>query len=85
MLRITVKVEGMMCGMCEAHVNDAVRRSLPVRKVTSDHKKKETVILTEQDIEDSRIEAAIRDSGYTFLGLTREIEAPRGLKALFKK
>ena len=25
MLKITVKVDGMMCGMCEAHVNDAVR------------------------------------------------------------
>lgn len=85
MLRITVQVDGMMCGMCEAHVNDAVRRSLPVKKVTSNHKKKETVILTEQDIEDSRIEAAIRDSGYTFLGLTREEEKPHGLKALFKK
>lgn len=85
MIRITVQVDGMMCGMCEAHVNDAVRRSLPVKKVTSNHKKQETVILTETDIEDSRIEAAIKDSGYTFLGLTREVEQPHGLKALFKK
>ena len=40
MLRITVKVDGMMCGMCEAHVNDTVRRSLPVQKVTSNQKKR---------------------------------------------
>ena len=85
MIRITVRVDGMMCGMCEAHVNDAVRRSLPVKKVTSNHKKQETVILTETEIEDSRIEAAIKDSGYTFLGLTREAEQPHGLTALFKK
>ena len=86
MIRITVRVDGMMCGMCEAHVNDAVRRSLPVKKVTSNHKKQETVILTETEIEDSRIEAAIKDSGYTFLGLTREaVEPSHGLKALFKK
>ena len=26
MLKITVQVDGMMCGMCEAHVNDAVRK-----------------------------------------------------------
>ena len=50
MIRITVQVDGMMCGMCEAHVNDAVRKHLTVKKVTSNHKKKETVILTEQDI-----------------------------------
>ncbi len=29
MFKTTMKVEGMMCGMCEAHVNDAVRREFP--------------------------------------------------------
>ena len=85
MIRITVRVEGMMCGMCEAHVNDAVRKALPVKKVTSHHKKKETVILAEEDIPDSRLEAVIRDSGYTFLGADRTEEKTRGLKALFGK
>ena len=32
MIRITVKMDGMMCGMCEAHVNDALRRALPVKR-----------------------------------------------------
>ena len=26
MNKITVKIDGMMCGMCESHVNDAIRR-----------------------------------------------------------
>ena len=85
MIRITVRVDGMMCGMCEAHVNDAVRRSLPVKKVTSHHKKKITVILTEQDVEDSRIQAVITESGYTCLGISREEIKPHGLAALFKR
>ena len=85
MIRITVKVDGMMCGMCEAHVNDAVRKSLAVKKVTSDRKRKETVILTEQDIPDARLESVITESGYTFLGVTREEDRPRGLRALFKR
>lgn len=85
MIRITVQVDGMMCGMCEAHVNDAIRRALPVKRVTSNHRRKETVILTEQDIPDSSIQKAIADSGYTFLCATREEEKPRGLTALFRK
>ena len=85
MIRITVKVDGMMCGMCEAHVNDAVRKHLTIKKVTSNHKKKETVILAEQDIPDARLESVITECGYTFLGATREEDRPRGLKALFKK
>lgn len=45
MKKITVKVEGMRCGMCESHVNDLVRRNFNVKKVTSSHIKGETVIL----------------------------------------
>ena len=26
MIKITLEIDGMMCGMCEAHVNDAIRR-----------------------------------------------------------
>ena len=46
MLKITLGVDGMMCGMCESHVNDAVRKAFPVKKVTSSHGKGQTVILT---------------------------------------
>ena len=31
MQKITVKIDGMICGMCEAHVNDAVRKAFPVK------------------------------------------------------
>ena len=51
MLKITLGVDGMMCGMCESHVNDAVRKAFPVKKVTSSHGKGQTVILTEQDLD----------------------------------
>ena len=37
MQEITVGVDGMMCGMCESHVNDAVRTAFPVKKVSSSH------------------------------------------------
>ena len=35
MYQITVGVEGMACEMCEAHVNEAVRKAFDVKKVTS--------------------------------------------------
>ena len=64
MLKITLQVDGMMCGMCEAHVNDAVRKAFPVKKVTSSHSKGQTVILTEQDIEGTALRAVIGGTGY---------------------
>lgn len=47
MKKITLKIDGMMCGMCESHVNDCIRRSFNVKKVKSSHIKNETVIITE--------------------------------------
>lgn len=36
MLQVTVKVDGMMCGMCEAHTKDAVRKVFPsARKISA--------------------------------------------------
>ena len=39
MTQITVGVDGMQCGMCEAHINEAVRGAFKVKKVTSSHSK----------------------------------------------
>ena len=46
MIKIILDVEGMACGMCEAHVNDAVRRAFPVKKVSSSHTKGKTEIIS---------------------------------------
>ena len=35
MTQTTIKIDGMMCGMCESHVNDAISRAFKVKKVTS--------------------------------------------------
>ena len=79
MLKITVKVDGMMCGMCEAHVNDAVRKAFQVKKVTSSHSKGETVILTENDIDEAALRTAIGTTGYEVKTVTREPYEKKGL------
>ena len=35
MIKTVLKVNGMMCGMCEAHMNDLIRKNFQVKKVTS--------------------------------------------------
>lgn len=32
MYKTVVKVDGMMCGMCESHVNEAVRKAVQLKK-----------------------------------------------------
>ena len=82
----TMRIEGMMCGHCEAHMNDAIRNNFRVKKVTSDHKTGETVILTESDITDDELKKAIAPTGYAFIDTTRtEKEAGGGLFGFMKK
>ena len=73
MNKIIMKIDGMMCGMCESHVNDAIRRAFPVKKVNSSHTKGETVILTETDISEEQLRTVMEPTGYHVLGQYRSI------------
>ena len=79
MFKTTVKIDGMMCGMCESHVNDAIRRELSVKKVTSSHKNGETVIISKAGLTREQIESALADSGYTVTGFVCETYEKKGL------
>lgn len=85
MFETTIKISGMMCGMCEAHVNDAVRRAVPVKKVSSSHAKGETVILSEQQPDEQALRAAISETGYDVLSVSTRPYEKRGLFGLLKK
>jgi copper chaperone CopZ len=79
MVKIVLKVEGMMCGMCESHINDAVRAAFPVKKVTSSHAKGQTVILAEQDIDEDALLKVIDKTGYTLVSVSKEPYVKKGL------
>ena len=53
----------MMCGMCEAHVNEAIRGAFRVRKVTSSHTKGECTVISENDISDEELKDAVGKTG----------------------
>ena len=53
MIQTTVKVSGMACSMCEAHINDTIRTAFPVEKVSSSHSKGETVILSQEPLDEN--------------------------------
>ena len=61
MWKYTVEVNGMMCGMCEAHVSDAIRGALPVKKVTASHTKGQAVILSEAPLDEEALRQIAQD------------------------
>lgn len=80
MNKITLKIDGMMCGMCESHINDTVRRAFPdAKKVSSSHSKGECTFLSDAVVDESALRKAIQDTGYTFVSLSSEPYLKKGL------
>ena len=80
MVKITIRIEGMACGMCEAHINEAVRNTFQVKKVSSSHTKKQTVIIAEKDIPEQELKDVIVKAGYDAVSVSSE---PYEKKRLF--
>ena len=68
MIETTVGIDGMQCGMCEAHVNDTIRAAFPVKKVSASHKKGQAVILSEEEIPEEALKEAVKKIGYVGAG-----------------
>ena len=69
MIKTTLKVKGMACGMCEAHINDEIRKNFNVKKVSSSHTKGETVIISEEPVNEDAVKSVIAAKGYTVTGI----------------
>ncbi len=79
MVKMIVGIEGMMCGMCEAHVNDAIRNNFKVKKVQASSKEKNAVIITEEEIPEAELKSVIEETGYTMLQVETEPYEKKGL------
>lgn len=85
MIKITIDVEGMACGMCEAHINDAVRQNFSVTKVTSSHSKGITEIIAPDMLDEERLKSVITATGYTVKGMRTEPYEKKGFSLFHRK
>ena len=79
MVKTTLNINGMACGMCESHVNEAIRNAFKVKKDTSSHTKCETVIISEEALDENKIKEVIAPTGYELTGITSEPYEKKGL------
>ncbi len=72
MNKITLKIDGMMCAMCESHINDAIRNAFRVKKVKSSRRKGETVVVSEEEISDEELKKTVEKLGYAVTSIKAE-------------
>ena len=69
-IKTTLTITDMQCSMCEAHINDAVRKAFKVNSVKSSAGKHETVIWSDEELPEEQIRAVIKETGYTLTSIT---------------
>ena len=81
MVKTTLRIEGMACGMCEAHICDTIRKTVPgAKKVSASHSKDVATFLSETAPDEDELRKAIDATGYTFCFMETE---PYEKKKLF--
>jgi len=72
MIKTTLKIDGMMCSMCESHINDTVRSACKVKSVKSSHSKGTTEIISERPLDETALKEAIGKTGYKVIDIKTE-------------
>ena len=80
MNQVTMKVTGMRCGMCEAHICDVVRKLYPGAKaVRASHGNESASFRIDSEINQAELQSAINDTGYCCESVSIEPFEKRGL------
>ncbi len=67
--KMKIKVNGMMCGHCEAHVKKALEAIDGIESVVASHEENLVTITNSKDIDETAIKAAVEEAGYEYAGL----------------
>ena len=80
MIKTTVKIEGMMCKMCEAHICETIRKAIPdAKKVSASHKDACASFISAEEPDSDKLKAAIEETGYKFVSMESEPYEKKGL------
>ena len=64
-----IKVNGMMCEHCEAHVKKALEEIDGIDSAVASHEENLVTITNSKDVDEALIKAAVTDAGYEYAGI----------------
>ncbi len=67
--KMKIKVNGMMCAHCEAHVKKALEAIDGIESAEASHEKNFVTVTNSKDIDEELIKAAITEAGYEYAGI----------------
>ena len=64
-----IKVNGMMCAHCEAHVKKALEAIDGIESAVASHEENRGTLTNSKDVDEALIKAAITEAGYEYAGI----------------
>ena len=68
-MKKVLKIKGMMCAHCEAHVKKALEALDGVKSAAPDHKKGVALVELTENVPDEVLAKAVADAGYEVTGV----------------
>ena len=66
-------IDGMRCGMCEAHVEETIRKNINVKKIKASHIKNNVIVITEENLTEDDFKKILDPTGYKVTSFERTV------------
>lgn len=80
MVKTTIKINGIMCNNCVAHINETIKNEFDINKVTTSKENGTSEVISDNELSKEKLREVISREGYE---VTEVISEPYEKKRLF--
>ena len=80
MVKTTIKINGIMCNNCVAHINETIKNEFDINKVTTSKDSGTSEVISDNELSKEKLREVINREGYEVTEVTSE---PYEKKRLF--
>ena len=80
MVKTTIKINGIMCNNCVAHINETIKKEFNINKVTTSKDNGMSEVISNNELSEEKLREVISREGYEVTEVTSE---PYEKKRLF--
>lgn len=80
MNKFILGIDGMACSMCEAHVQNAIRKNIKIESVKASRTKKNLIVITPVDLTEVDFHTILDPTGYRITSFKKDV----AVKKLFR-
>ncbi|MGN0797293.1 MAG: heavy metal translocating P-type ATPase [Christensenellales bacterium] len=73
-MKKTIKIDGMMCSHCQAHVTDALNAIQGVASADVDYKQGNAIVTLNDNVSDETLTSAVEKEGYKVISINQQLD-----------